>query len=411
MVKTGFAAKRILRPQQVRGANRAAVLHLLQEHDSLSRADVARHSGLSEGSVSRIVRTLIRDGLLREDGAENSTGGRPGRRLALDQRRMVVGVEIQNWETRCGISTMHGQIVETRRFRTPASAGETLELVAETFSALSKQLGRQRLPGIGICTRGIVNSETGTLVLGSRADWRNVPIRKFLESRFREPVLVENNVRAAALAEYTHGTTEAFRQRCFVLVQVDEGVGIAVIFEGKLYHGPNMAAGEFGQMVIQLSQDGERHDRAGSMEQLISNRALCARFAEATATKRPGNAADAAARARRIVELANSGDATAREVLQRTAEFLGAGISNLVWILDTDSIVIDGPLTGGWGFIEPLVRRQLPDNAELWGVRNIRVQPSALGGDAALIGAALLPINLTFSRTGTLARRSVRAQA
>lgn len=411
MFKTGFAAKRILRPQQVRGANRAAVLHLLQQHDSLSRADVSRHSGLSAGAISRIVRTLIRNGLLREDGDENSTGGRPGRRLALDPRRVVMGVEIQNWETRCAISTMHGQIVETRRFRTPTSAKETLEQVAKMFLALSKQFGSQRLPGIGICVRGIVNSEKGTLVLGSRADWRNVPIRKFLETRFREPVLVENNVRAAALAEYTHGTAEAFGRSCFVFVQVDEGVGMAVIFDGKLYHGPNMAAGEFGQTVIQLSPGNERHDRVGSLERLISNRSLCERFAEVSGTKRPGNGPDATTRARRIVELANTGDEIAREVLQQTAGFLGAGISNLVWILDPDTIVIDGALTGAWAFVEPLIRRQLPENAELWGIRNIQVQPSALGGDAALLGAALLPLNLTFSRIGPLAARGVQAQA
>lgn len=411
MVKIGFAAKRILRPPEVRGANRAVVLSLLQQHDYLSRADVSRQSGLSEGAISRIVTTLIKDGLLREDGAENSTGGRPGRRLALDPRRVVFGVEIQNWETRCAISTMYGRIVETRRFRTPASAEETLDQIADCFLAFSKELGDDRLPGIGICARGIVNSETGTLVLGSRADWRNVPIRRFLETRFHEPVIVENNVRAAALAEYTHGTSESFRRRCFVFVQVDEGVGMGVIFDGKVYHGPNMAAGEFGQMVIQLSPSDERHDRPGSLEQLISNRALCGSYAEMSGTKRQWNGPDASSRVRRIVELARGGDEKARAVLQQTAEFLGAGLSNLVWILDTDTIVIDGPLTGAWALVEPLIRRQLPDNAELWGVRNILVQPSALGGDAALIGAAILPLNLTFSKVGLSPARGARVRA
>jgi predicted NBD/HSP70 family sugar kinase len=411
MVKQGFAPKRILRPLEVRGANRAAVLHLLQQNDYLSRADVARQCGLSEGAISRIVTALMKDGLLREDGAENSTGGRPGRRLALDPRRMSFGAEIQNWETRCAISTMHGRIVETRRFRTPATPEDTLEHVAETFLAFSKEVGRDRLPGIGICARGIVNSETGTLVLGSRSDWRKVPIRKFLESWLREPVLVENNVRAAALAEYTHGLTEPLGRRCFVFVQVDEGVGMGVIFDGKLYHGPNMAAGEFGQMVVQLASGDERHDRPGSLEQLISNRAMCARFGEMSGTKRQWNGGDATTRARRIVELANAGDEIARKTLEQIARFLGAGISNLVWALDADAIVIDGPLTGAWALVEPLIRRQLPDNAELWGVRNMHIRASALGGDAALIGAAILPLNMTFSQTGAIGPRGARVPA
>jgi predicted NBD/HSP70 family sugar kinase len=411
MVKQGFAPKRILRPPEVRGANRAAVLHLLQQNDYLSRADVARQSGLSEGAISRIVMALMKDGLLREDGEENSTGGRPGRRLALDPRRVVFGAEIQNWETRCAISTMHGRIVETRRFRTPATPEETLERVIEVFLGFSKELGRDRLPGIGICARGIVNSETGTLVLGSRSDWRKVPVRKFLEGRLREPVLVENNVRAAALAEYTHGLAAPSGRRCFVFVQVDEGVGMGVIFDGKLYHGPNMAAGEFGQMVVQLSPGNERHDRPGSLEQLVSNRGLCARYAEIGGTKRQWSGADANTRARRIVELANSGDKVARQTLEITARYLGAGISNLVWTLDTDAIVIDGPLTSAWASVEPLIRCQLPDNAELWGVRNMHLRVSALGGDAALIGAAILPLNMTFSQSGVQGQRRARVPA
>jgi glucokinase len=169
-----------------------------------------------------------------------------------------------------------------------------------------------------------------------------------------------------------------------------------------------MAAGEFGQMVIQSSPGSERHDWSGSLEQLISNRSLCARFAEVSGTKRQVSVADSSARARRIVELANSGDEMARNALRETAEFLGTGISNLVWTLDTDTIVVDGPLTSAWTLIEPLVRQQLPDNAELWGVRNIEVKPSALGGDAALIGAALLPLNLTFSKGGEFLKQSAR---
>ena len=188
MIRSGIAAKRILRAPQLRGANRAALLGLLQQNDVMSRADIARQSGLSEGAVSRIITSLMKDGLVREDGAENSTGGRPGRRLKLDTRRVVFGAEIQNWETRCAVSTMLGRVVETRRFRTPASAEEALEKVGDTFQAFRKELGVDRLPGLGICARGIVNSETGVLVLGSKPEWKHVPIRKILEARLREPV-------------------------------------------------------------------------------------------------------------------------------------------------------------------------------------------------------------------------------
>ena len=401
MVKSANALKRVLRPPEVRGANRAAILSLLQHNDYLSRADVARQSSLSEGAISRIVTSLIEDGLIREDGAENSTGGRPGRRLALEPRRVSFGAEIQNWETRCAVSNMRGHIVETHRFRTPASAEGTLQGVAAAFQTFRKKFGSDRLPGIGIAARGIVNSESGVLVLGSRPDWRNVPVRKFLESRLSEPVLVENNVRAAALAEYTYGTAELAGRRCFVFVKVDEGVGMGVLIDGRLYHGPHMAAGELGQMVVQMegadSAGEQRHDRPGSLELLVSNLAVCNRYSDLSEAKRATSSGDTFARVRRIAELANSGDATARQTMEETARYLGVGISNIVWGFDADTIVLDGAITEGWRLVEPILRRQLPDYREVWGSRNLLVRPSAFGGEAALIGASTLPLSLIFA--------------
>jgi predicted NBD/HSP70 family sugar kinase len=396
MVKPGIIAKRVLRPNEVRGTNRSAVLLLLQRADYLSRADVARQSGLSEGAISRIVTDLIDDGLVREDGEENSTGGRPGRRLALDPKRVVFGAEIQNWETRCAVGNMRGRILETRRFRTPSSSDETLEMVASQFNAFRDDYGSSRLEGIGICARGIVDCYNGVLVLGSRPDWRNVPIRQALESRLSEPVIVENNVRAAALAESTYGPAEMVGRRCFVFVKMDEGVGMGVLFDDKIYHGPHMAAGEFGQMVIDI-------DKPGCLEELVSNPAICNRYASLSGGKPHANTGDTSARVRRIAELANGGDPAARETLEETARYLGIGISNIVWTLDADAIVIDSPITEAWGLIEPTLRRQLPDG-ELWGSRDLLLRPSALGGEAALIGAATLPLSMIFSGESTVQR-------
>ena len=409
MLKSASAAKRVLRPPEVRGANRTAILSLLQQNDYMSRADVARQSGLSEGAISRIVSSLIEDRLVHEDGAENSTGGRPGRRLALERSRVIFGAEIQNWETRCAVSAMNGRIVETRRFRTRPDPEETLAEISAQFLAFRKKLGPDRLPGIGICARGIVNSESGVLVLGSRPDWRHIPIRDILEAHLQEPVFVENNVRAAALAEYTYGPAEMHGRHCFVFVKMDEGVGMGVLFDGKLYHGPHMAAGEFGQMVIETALGDERHDRPGCVERLVANPAICDRYASLTGAWRQPTSGDTSARVRRIAEWAMSGDAAARQTIEETARYLGVGISNLIWGLDADTVVIDAAIADAWALVEPILRRQLPDDRELWGSRNLLVCPSAFGGEAALIGAATLPLSRIFSGASAPVQLSVRA--
>jgi predicted NBD/HSP70 family sugar kinase len=402
------SAKRVLRPPQVRGVNRAAVLQLLRHNEHMSRADLARQSGLSEGTVSRIMTGLIADALVLEDGEENSTGGRPGRRLQLDPRRVAFGADIQNWETRVAVSTMRGRIVESRCFRTPATAEETLDLIAEAFSEYRRKIGAQRAAGLGVCARGIVNSEAGVIVLGSRADWTNVQVRKILEARVGEPVYVENNVRAAALAEYNYGSPEVCGARCFVFVKVDEGVGMGILIEGRLHAGPRMAAGEFGQMVIAMAPGRERLDRPGCLERLASDLILCDRYAALSGERRSASSGDTSARVRRIVQAAVDGDEAARESLRKTARCLGVGISNVFWGLDADVVVIDGAVTGAWHLIEPVIREQLPDENGLAGIQ-VLLRPSALGGEAALIGAATLPFTTVFA-TGE-SRRAAGASA
>ncbi len=399
MLKTAVAARRVLRAPEVRGANRAAILGLLQHNDYLSRADVARHIGLSEGAISRIVTALLEDRLVREDGAASSTGGRPGRRLALERRRVIFGAEIQNWETRCAVSTMNGRIADTSHFRTLASVEETLKQIVVHFERFKRSFGENRLPGLGIAVRGIVNSDTGMLVMGGRPNWKKAPIKTILESLVPEPVFVENNVRAAALAEYTYGPTEVLGSHCFVFVKIDEGVGMGLLLDGKLYHGPHMAAGELGQVVIEAVESSERHDRPGCLERLISNAAICDRYAMLTGAWQVPATGDTSARVRRIVAWAKEGDAAAKQTIVETARYLGIGISNLIWGLDADSIVIDAVVAEAWQLIEPELRKQLPYDLDLWGPRNLLVKSSALGGEAALLGAAALPLSRVFAGT------------
>src|ERR1700682_3320026 len=130
---------KILRPGQVRGANSAVLLELLQRHERLSRADLARYSGLSEGTVSRIVTELIGRKLVMEDGAENSTGGRPAICLRLDQNGFAVGVEVHSWETPFGSGTLRGRMGETLSVRTPRDPGAPANMIARQFTAWQRQ--------------------------------------------------------------------------------------------------------------------------------------------------------------------------------------------------------------------------------------------------------------------------------
>lgn len=380
----------ILRPKQVRGANSAVVLQLLRRFDRISRADLARRSGLSEGTVSRIIAHLIEQRLVSEVGAENSTGGRPATRLQLSDAPRSLGVEIQNWETRFAVASTRGAIVESTAIRTPASPAQTVDMIAAQVKQYIHTHGRAAIHGLGVSARGIVNSQTGVVVLGNDPGWVNVPLRSMLEAATRLPVHIENDVRAAAAAEYNYTNAGELAPHCLLYVRVDEGVGVGLILNGEIYTGPSMAAGEFGQMVIADDGGTSRHDRPGCLEKLVPNLAVCDRFAAAQGRSAPSSTSDSAAKVRRICQRATDGDEAAIGVIRQAARFLALGIMNVAWGLDPEIIVLNATLNMAWPTLLEAIEAQFPDSSEWPTFRRLKVQPSTLGDQATLIGAATL---------------------
>ncbi len=395
-------SRRVLRVGQVRAANRAAVLRLLRRHRQLSRAELARRTSLSEASVSRIIAELMEQGLLVDLGSGPGTGGRPGARLELNEERFhAIGVDIQNWETQVALGTVSGRILRTERFKTPQSPPETMDRIAAAVAVLTAGLSEPPV-GIGVSTRGLVDSRRGVAELGSNPIWVHIEIGDYLARLTGLPVFVENNVRAAAVAEYAHGNTDVQGAHCLLFLLVGEGVGMAIVLDGKVHRGPHMAAGEIGQMVIADQNGPERHNRSGCLEVLASDLATCDRYNSLAGAKpRPPNVTNCAQQMRQICQFAMEGDAAARAAVTTTARYLGVGIANAVWALDADAVVIDGPVTEAWPLVSAAIRDQFPEGPLFLNFRNLVLRPSSLAGEAAVIGAITLPFAPIFSYDGS----------
>lgn len=394
----GRAHNKGLQPLELGGLNRALVLQLVRRYQPISRADISRRSGLSGGTTTRIVAELLRQKLLVEDGTQRSTGGRPGTSLRLNQNALfAVGIDLRRWGTRMTAGTIAGNIIQSEIIPRPADPYKALELIAAHVEEYRRSYAERQLEGVGISARGLVNPETGVIELGQDPTWLKVPVRDWLHERLQVPVFVENVVRAAAFAEYAFGGPEIRDSRCLLFVTVEEGVGFGVVLEGKVYYGPRMVAGEFGQMVIADSPGPERHDRPGCLEMLTSYEALCSRYQALVNVPPRAAVGDYATRVRRICLLAMEGDEPARQAVLETARYLGIGISNAIWGLDADAVIVDGPLTEAWPLVAAAIRDQFPDGNQFVNFRNLILRPSALRGDAAAIGAIMLPFASLFS--------------
>ncbi|MCZ2157669.1 MAG: ROK family transcriptional regulator [Bryobacterales bacterium] len=379
------------RVTQIRGANRALVLQTLRKHSLISRAQLARRTGLSEGAVSRIAAELIEDRLIREQGAENSTGGRPGTRLELDPGyHRVIGVDIRQFETRVALGTLQGQVIETQRFRTPRTPTKALDMVAERINSQKVSAQGHLIHGVGVSVRGIVDHERGVVEVGSSASWNNIHVKEALETRSELPVFVENNVRAAALAQYNSDRTEINGSGFMLFIRVDEGIGMGIVIDGKLFRGAHRSAGEIGQMVVADAPGSGAQDRPGCLESLAAYPAIFARY-NALSGERRGSSGETESRIRRICHLAQQGDAAAIQALRETMRFLGIGIANVIWGFNADVVIVDGAITDVWPLVADAIREQFPKGEEFRNFHNLLLRPCTLGLDASLIGALTIP--------------------
>ncbi|RSX56190.1 ROK family protein [Bifidobacterium dolichotidis] len=234
-------------PEDIRKRNRRAVLHLLYPHQQMSRADVAKITGLSKSSASSVVSSLIDDGLVIEEGIRSSSGrGKPAIMLKLNpDARQIITVDISQPSVLSGaITNLTGQLVQ--RVDIPIDVEDKLEVqpIADLCMALKDQLTAPLL-GIGVASPGTVDAD-GVVLKAPNIGWENVALAQQLEELTNTPVLVNNNANVSALAERQYGESSAN----MIFVRIARGVGAAMLIDDKIIVGSHYSAGEIGHVSV-----------------------------------------------------------------------------------------------------------------------------------------------------------------
>lgn len=244
---TGHDRLRGVGPEDVRRRNRSSVIGLLYPDHSLSRADVAKHTGLSKSSASDVITSLLDDGLIREEGMRAPSGpGRPAIMLHLvPDARQIIALDISHTSHLEGIVTnLTGRILA--RDEVPVDGGRPLDI--EPIVSLCLRL-RDRLTapalGVGVATPGTVDGR-GVVVKAANLGWRDVDLASLLSERVGLPVRVDNNANVSALAELQYGAG----QRNMIFVQIARGLGAGMIIDNRIVTGTYFSAGEIGHVAV-----------------------------------------------------------------------------------------------------------------------------------------------------------------
>ncbi|MFJ3669291.1 ROK family protein [Streptomyces sp. NPDC090106] len=396
--------------RDLRRANRTAVLQRLYFDGPLSRFELGPATGLSSGSVSNVVADLVADGLLEEAGSVDSDGGRPRTllRVAPGSGHMI-GVDVG--ETRVRIELFDLTLTELARAERPLEqqgydveviVGHIREGVSEVLAAAA--VPPERLLGVGIGVPGIVEHtpDRGAVVHGQTIGWDAVPLESLLRSTSELPddvrYFIDNGARTLGQAEMWFGGGRGALNAAVVLF--GSGVGACLVTPEV----ENGRAVEWGHLTVRVRGRRCRCGALGCLEAYAGAESLLDRWREEGGHPPEGVDEETALTAMLAAAYPADGgeaDPVALAVLEETAEYLGAGLSDLINLFQPERILI-----GGWAGLQlgtrflPAVRRYATEYSLRHPAENVTIDLGRLGPDAVTVGAAILPLADFFARGG-----------
>lgn len=382
-------------PERARSHNTQLVLKTIYESGPISRAALARVTGLAPPTVSEVVADLIAQGLVEELGYGPSTGGK--RPVLLDivrDSRYLISLSLAR-ECFCGaLINLRGEIVHRVDLPLHGRDGdEALRLVYAAVDALVA-VADHPLLGIGIGAPGLVDAVDGVMWQAINLNWREVPLRRLLQERYGLPVYIANDCQVAALGERTFGA-RGIDLRDLVVINVEFGVGAGIVLHGRLLYGNPLGAGEIGHVVVDPEGELCRCGNRGCLEACVSTRAIVRR-AQALARSTPDSllhrfAVDPAAITFDTVCRAfEADDPTMRRLIQDVGCQLGAVIAYLVGAFGSCRVLIAGPLARFGPFLLDVMRAETAGRCLPSLVANSEIGYTSLGSDIVLLGASAL---------------------
>ncbi len=381
--------------QGMRRRNLARVMHTVSAEGPLSRAAVASRIGLTRAAVSTLVDGLIRSGLLEELGPERpGRVGRPGSALAVSGRGPAgVGAEIGVDHLAVCAVDLRGR-VRSRAVRHGSNRGRSLEPMLKQLTGLVRQVVSEAEAeglwpaGLAVAVPGLVARDGRTVVRAPNLDWHDADLGVLLPQDL--PLSVDNEANFGALAELWLGDGTP---RDFLHVSAEIGIGAAVVFEGRLLRGTRGFAGELGHVPV----------RPDGPECACGGRGCLEQYAGEKAVLRAAGVEPGEDRVGLLAERAEEGDEAVRQALSEAGRALGIALTGAVNLLDPESVVLGGAVSGLAPWLLPSLRDEL---ARRTAGPPCPVTVSALGPEGPLLGAAHSVVRAVLDDPASVAERA-----
>lgn len=299
-------------------------------------------------------------------------------------RRFYFGVDVGGTFTKTALMDERCRIVHKGKISSRGFSSKPLFLksIREDFSDTLTRTGIS-LPlvkGIGIGLPGPVDSDRGVVLsLTNIKGWDDFPLVRYMKSSFKVPIFIENDANCMALAEVRMGAAKGARYA--LCLTLGTGVGGGIIFDDEIYRGPYFLGGEVGHIPLSLAGPECGCGGIACLERYVGNRELSSRVKKAFG--RDISLEEAGRLARR-------GDRKALKIWEDAGERIGLAVSGIVNVFNPEVIVVGGGVAQAGDVLIKPIRRTVERHAMKQLKKRIRIKRALLGGDAGVLGAALL---------------------
>jgi len=376
----------------IRTFNAVSVLQTLYKEGSCSRARLTEVTKMSQATIARIVTELTDRGVIVEERVGESNGGRRPIIFRLNYEQLfTVGIQLLKERSSIVIGDIKGKILFKKVFhQTSLEPEKFIKELAREFELLleGSQIDRENILGVGLAVSGIINRELGLLHKSINLGWYEVKIVELLEKTLGLPVFVENDANAGALAEIWFGGAKNVSSLLYL--KAFRGVGVGIVFEGKLLSGVKGMSGEIAHYPLVDNGKPCRCGQHGCIESYLYMPDILQQYARESGINLDDD--------NELLVYAFDGEPLAEKYIEEISEILAKTITFVTLLLDIDLIIM-GELWGKVGKqFAALITQKVEIMTKYSGLnKTILVKPSGLGVDSDLLGAIGLVIDEWFT--------------
>lgn len=377
--------------------NQTLILKELRRFGVCSRAQLAESTGLTQTSVTYIMRDFLRKGLVREVGLLEAQKGRRSIGVSIEKSAYrVIGIRLSRKYYKIAVFDLTGETLQCDQFAiTPQEdINDLIAKICAQVNLICERGGSEKYLAVGVAIPGpFISKRNEIAVLTGAEEWRGVNIQQAFEKWIRLPVYLEHDSNAGAFSQMWHLGSQ-YRSGTLIYYSIGQGIGSGIIIDGQIYHGATGIAGEIGHTCIDINGPQCICGNRGCLDMYASSTALINSINE---DYRRENLPPISLN--ELEEMLRRGDEICIRNFKKLCGYVGHSIINLINIINPDIVIIGDEIPAK----APELMHEMIQDVVWQGIlpqlrENLKLIVNDGARDDILIGAGIVAINNVFER-------------